>query len=64
MNTSTCKLDSFSTGGQSDQGYGSKDELRKDDAEIHMPEEQAARDVIPKMKVHTEGEVLVFTSSS
>ncbi|XP_021505443.1 DENN domain-containing protein 4C isoform X2 [Meriones unguiculatus] len=30
----------FSTsGGQSDQGYGSKDELVKEDAEVHVPEE-------------------------
>uniref|UniRef100_A0A452RE80 DENN domain containing 4C n=1 Tax=Ursus americanus TaxID=9643 RepID=A0A452RE80_URSAM len=28
------------SGGQSDQGYGSKDELLKDDAEVHVPEEQ------------------------
>ncbi|KAF3814242.1 hypothetical protein GH733_018341 [Mirounga leonina] len=35
----------FSTGGQSDQGYGSKDELIKDEADIHVPEEQAAREV-------------------
>lgn len=34
-----------STGGQSDQGYGSKDELIKDDAEIHMPEEQVAQEM-------------------
>ncbi|KAM8941521.1 DENN domain-containing protein 4C isoform 10-T10 [Lycaon pictus] len=44
----------FSTGGQSDQGYGSKDELLKDDAEIHVPEERAAREVITKTKVQTE----------
>ncbi|XP_044899158.1 DENN domain-containing protein 4C isoform X7 [Felis catus] len=44
----------FSTGGQSDQGYGSKDELIKDDAEIHMPEEQVARELITKTKVQTE----------
>ncbi|XP_058551230.1 DENN domain-containing protein 4C isoform X4 [Neofelis nebulosa] len=42
------------SGGQSDQGYGSKDELIKDDAEIHMPEEQVARELITKTKVHTE----------
>lgn len=41
-------------GGQSDQGYGSKDELIKDDAEIHVPEEQAARELITKTKVQTE----------
>ncbi|NP_001372975.1 DENN domain-containing protein 4C isoform 17 [Homo sapiens] len=43
-----------STGGQSDQGYGSKDELIKDDAEIHVPEEQAARELITKTKMQTE----------
>lgn len=52
------RLDSIdnhsSTGGQSDQGYGSKDELIKDDAEIHDTEEQAARELIIKMKVQTE----------
>uniref|UniRef100_F7DSP1 DENN domain containing 4C n=1 Tax=Equus caballus TaxID=9796 RepID=F7DSP1_HORSE len=52
------RLDSIdnhsSTGGQSDQGYGSKDELRKDDAEIHVPEEQIARELITKTKVQTE----------
>ncbi|DAA26964.1 TPA: DENN/MADD domain containing 4C-like [Bos taurus] len=37
-----------STGGQSDQGYGSKDELLKDDAEIHVPEEQISGDLITK----------------
>ncbi|KAF4025339.1 hypothetical protein G4228_017299 [Cervus hanglu yarkandensis] len=37
-----------STGGQSDQGYGSKDELLKDDAEIHVPEEQMSGDLITK----------------
>uniref|UniRef100_A0A8C0KFZ6 DENN domain containing 4C n=1 Tax=Canis lupus dingo TaxID=286419 RepID=A0A8C0KFZ6_CANLU len=42
------------SGGQSDQGYGSKDELLKDDAEIHVPEERAAREVITKTKVQTE----------
>nr|XP_023483184.1 DENN domain-containing protein 4C isoform X2 [Equus caballus] len=42
------------SGGQSDQGYGSKDELRKDDAEIHVPEEQIARELITKTKVQTE----------
>ncbi|XP_039100353.1 DENN domain-containing protein 4C isoform X2 [Hyaena hyaena] len=42
------------SGGQSDQGYGSKDELIKDDAEIHMPEEQVARELITKAKVQTE----------
>ncbi|KAM5330379.1 DENN domain-containing protein 4C isoform 1-T3 [Glossophaga mutica] len=52
------RLDSIdnhsSTGGQSDQGYGSKDELIKDDAEIHGTEEQAARELIIKTKVQTE----------
>ncbi|XP_031517594.1 DENN domain-containing protein 4C isoform X3 [Papio anubis] len=43
-----------STGGQSDQGYGSKDELIKDDAEIHVPEEQATRELITKTKMQTE----------
>ncbi|KAB0402322.1 hypothetical protein E2I00_004777 [Balaenoptera physalus] len=43
-----------STGGQSDQGYGSKDELIKDDAEIHVPEEQVSGDLITKTKVPTE----------
>ncbi|XP_036743921.1 DENN domain-containing protein 4C isoform X3 [Manis pentadactyla] len=42
------------SGGQSDQGYGSKDELLKDDAEIHVPEEQEARELITKTKVPTE----------
>ncbi|XP_021574539.1 DENN domain-containing protein 4C isoform X2 [Carlito syrichta] len=45
---------SSTSGGQSDQGYGSKDELRKDDAEIHVPAEQVARELIPKTKVQTE----------
>ncbi|KAL2781547.1 DENN domain-containing protein 4C [Daubentonia madagascariensis] len=49
------RLDSIdnhsSTGGQSDQGYGSKDELIKDDAEIHVPEEQVARELITKTKL-------------
>lgn len=44
-------LYSLLTGGQSDQGYGSKDELLKDDAEIHVPEEQMSGDLITK----TEG---------
>ncbi|KAM9206937.1 DENN domain-containing protein 4C isoform 1-T1 [Dugong dugon] len=43
-----------STGGQSDQGYGSKDELRKDDAEIHVPEEQVARELTTGTKMQTE----------
>ncbi|ELK29327.1 DENN domain-containing protein 4C [Myotis davidii] len=43
-----------STGGQSDQGYGSKDELIKDDAEIHVAEEQLARELITKTKVQIE----------
>ncbi|XP_004405730.1 PREDICTED: DENN domain-containing protein 4C [Odobenus rosmarus divergens] len=38
------------SGGQSDQGYGSKDELIKDDADIHVPEEQAAREVMTKVQ--------------
>uniref|UniRef100_A0A8C8YU29 DENN domain containing 4C n=1 Tax=Prolemur simus TaxID=1328070 RepID=A0A8C8YU29_PROSS len=42
------------SGGQSDQGYGSKDELIKDDAEIHVPEEQAARELITKTKLQKE----------
>uniref|UniRef100_A0A2I3LHR6 UDENN domain-containing protein n=1 Tax=Papio anubis TaxID=9555 RepID=A0A2I3LHR6_PAPAN len=42
------------SGGQSDQGYGSKDELIKDDAEIHVPEEQATRELITKTKMQTE----------
>ncbi|XP_011785802.1 PREDICTED: DENN domain-containing protein 4C [Colobus angolensis palliatus] len=42
------------SGGQSDQGYGSKDELIKDDAEIHVPEEQAAKELITKTKMQTE----------
>ncbi|XP_016060974.1 PREDICTED: DENN domain-containing protein 4C isoform X2 [Miniopterus natalensis] len=42
------------SGGQSDQGYGSKDELLKDDAETHVPEEQVAGKLITKMKVQTE----------
>ncbi|XP_006140382.1 DENN domain-containing protein 4C isoform X2 [Tupaia chinensis] len=42
------------SGGQSDQGYGSKDELIKDDAEIHVPEEQGTRELITKTKVQTE----------
>ncbi|KAM5298832.1 DENN domain-containing protein 4C isoform 2-T2 [Ctenodactylus gundi] len=43
-----------STGGQSDQGYGSKDELIKDDTEIHVPEEQVAQELINKTKVQTD----------
>ncbi|XP_077004186.1 DENN domain-containing protein 4C isoform X2 [Tamandua tetradactyla] len=42
------------SGGQSDQGYGSKDELIKDDAEIHVPEEQVARELITKSKMQTK----------
>uniref|UniRef100_A0A452RE25 DENN domain containing 4C n=1 Tax=Ursus americanus TaxID=9643 RepID=A0A452RE25_URSAM len=42
------------SGGQSDQGYGSKDELLKDDAEVHVPEEQAAGGGITKTRVQTE----------
>lgn len=55
MKTFLYKPALFFTGGQSDQGYGSKDELIKDDAEIHGTEEQAARELIIKMKVQTEG---------
>ncbi|XP_036290039.1 DENN domain-containing protein 4C isoform X6 [Pipistrellus kuhlii] len=43
-----------STGGQSDQGYGSKDELIKDDTEINVPEEQVAKELITKTKMQTE----------
>ncbi|XP_012383334.2 DENN domain-containing protein 4C isoform X5 [Dasypus novemcinctus] len=43
-----------SMGGQSDQGYGSKDELIKDDAEIHVPKEQETRELITKPKVQTK----------
>ncbi|KFO30433.1 DENN domain-containing protein 4C [Fukomys damarensis] len=50
------RLDSMgnhcSTGGQSDQGYGSKDELIKD--EIRVPEE-VAQELITKTKVQKEG---------
>ncbi|XP_045145042.1 DENN domain-containing protein 4C isoform X2 [Echinops telfairi] len=42
-----------STGGQSDQGYGSKDELIKGDAEVPVPEEDAATQSTANMKVHT-----------
>ncbi|XP_023614678.1 DENN domain-containing protein 4C isoform X2 [Myotis lucifugus] len=42
------------SGGQSDQGYGSKDELIKDDAEIHVPEEQLARELTTKTKLQIE----------
>ncbi|XP_060055607.1 DENN domain-containing protein 4C isoform X2 [Erinaceus europaeus] len=42
------------SGGQSDQGYGSKDELIKDDAEIHVSEEQVAKELITKITVQTE----------
>lgn len=55
IKTSLCNPALFFTGGQSDQGYGSKDELIKDDAEIHVPEEQVARELITKIKVQTEG---------
>ncbi|XP_006864533.1 PREDICTED: DENN domain-containing protein 4C [Chrysochloris asiatica] len=41
------------SGGQSDQGYGSKDELIKEDAEIHVPEE-VARELTTKTKMQTE----------
>ncbi|XP_036290034.2 DENN domain-containing protein 4C isoform X3 [Pipistrellus kuhlii] len=42
------------SGGQSDQGYGSKDELIKDDTEINVPEEQVAKELITKTKMQTE----------
>ncbi|XP_006881342.1 PREDICTED: DENN domain-containing protein 4C [Elephantulus edwardii] len=42
------------SGGQSDQGYGSKDELIKDDAEIHVSEEQVAGELATKTKMQTE----------
>ncbi|XP_062064131.1 DENN domain-containing protein 4C isoform X3 [Lepus europaeus] len=42
------------SGGQSDQGYGSKDELIKDDVKIHVPEVKVARELITKTKVQTE----------
>ncbi|XP_037707028.1 DENN domain-containing protein 4C isoform X2 [Choloepus didactylus] len=42
------------SGGQSDQGYGSKDELIKDDAEIPVPEEQVARELITKTEMQTK----------
>uniref|UniRef100_A0A8C3WNW4 DENN domain containing 4C n=1 Tax=Catagonus wagneri TaxID=51154 RepID=A0A8C3WNW4_9CETA len=48
------KSQSSISGGQSDQGYGSKDELIKDDAEIHVPEGQVSGDLIAKTKVQTE----------
>lgn len=52
------RLDSIdnhsSTGGQSDQGYGSKDELIKDDVKIHVPEVKVTRELITKTKVQTE----------
>ncbi|XP_020038007.2 DENN domain-containing protein 4C isoform X3 [Castor canadensis] len=41
-------------GGHSDQGYGSKDELIKEDAEIHMLEEQVVQELLTKTKVQTE----------
>ncbi|XP_046323272.1 DENN domain-containing protein 4C isoform X2 [Marmota monax] len=43
-----------STGGQSDQGYGSKDELIKDEAEIHVPEEHIAPELVTKMNLQVE----------
>ncbi|KAM6169181.1 DENN domain-containing protein 4C [Rhynchocyon petersi] len=43
-----------STGGQSDQGYGSKDELIKDDAEIHVSKEQAEGELTTKTNIQTE----------
>ncbi|XP_057639786.1 DENN domain-containing protein 4C isoform X2 [Chionomys nivalis] len=33
------------SGGQSDQGYGSKDELVKEDAEVHAPEEHVPQEL-------------------
>ncbi|KAM5183156.1 DENN domain-containing protein 4C isoform 4-T4 [Callospermophilus lateralis] len=43
-----------STGGQSDQGYGSKDELIKDEAEIHVPEEHISPELVTKMNMQVE----------
>ncbi|XP_008843757.1 DENN domain-containing protein 4C isoform X2 [Nannospalax galili] len=42
------------SGGQSDQGYGSKDELIKDYAEIRVPEEQIAQELITTTKLQIE----------
>ncbi|XP_023363938.1 DENN domain-containing protein 4C isoform X2 [Otolemur garnettii] len=42
------------SGGQSDQGYGSKDELIKDDAEGHVTKEQVTRELITKTKLQKE----------
>ncbi|XP_063107797.1 DENN domain-containing protein 4C isoform X2 [Cavia porcellus] len=62
------RLDSIgnhsSAGGQSDQGYGSKDELIKDG--IHVPEEEAAQELITKTKVGKEElcEIFALTASS
>uniref|UniRef100_A0A286XXU2 DENN domain containing 4C n=1 Tax=Cavia porcellus TaxID=10141 RepID=A0A286XXU2_CAVPO len=52
------------SGGQSDQGYGSKDELIKDG--IHVPEEEAAQELITKTKVGKEElcEIFALTASS
>ncbi|XP_023571586.1 DENN domain-containing protein 4C isoform X2 [Octodon degus] len=56
------RLDSIgnhsSTGGQSDQGYGSKDELTKDG--FHVPEEAAAPELITEAKVGKEEVCDVF----
>nr|XP_045004620.1 DENN domain-containing protein 4C isoform X1 [Jaculus jaculus] len=62
------KIDSIdnhlSTGGQSDQGYGSKDELLKEDADIHASEEQVARDLITAtpLRIEEECDVSVIAS--
>ncbi|XP_051853398.1 DENN domain-containing protein 4C [Antechinus flavipes] len=53
------RLDSIdnhsSTGGQSDQGYGSKDELIKDDAEsLHVPEAHVEEELLTKTKVQED----------
>ncbi|XP_053427898.1 DENN domain-containing protein 4C isoform X2 [Nycticebus coucang] len=42
------------SGGQSDQGYGSKDELIKDDTESHVTEEQVTRELITETKLQKE----------
>ncbi|KAM4877308.1 DENN domain-containing protein 4C isoform 1-T1 [Thomomys bottae] len=52
------RLDSIdnhsSTGGQSDQGYGSKDELIKDDTETHVSKEQMAQVLVTKTEVQLQ----------
>ncbi|XP_020822957.1 DENN domain-containing protein 4C isoform X2 [Phascolarctos cinereus] len=53
------RLDSIdnhsSTGGQSDQGYGSKDELIKDDAEsVHVPEAHVEEELLTKTKAQRD----------